>query len=174
MSSRLRWAVAFNSGHTVLTRIIADLPARSSAARRTSRCILSGFQRRYCPAAGLTYIDLLISVVIFLIGLVGMYLAFISLSQLNTVIRHKAMAVYEADLRLEQWRNVALEAMPAIGSIENIPVVSDELRRLSGAITETTEDIAPTLKQISVRVVWLENGRTQHMELVSRFANRPD
>jgi prepilin-type N-terminal cleavage/methylation domain-containing protein len=118
---------------------------------------------------GFTLVEVMISIVILLIGIFGVWAYFIYSKNALELAVKKRYASQICHMRLEELRSVDYNALSGYEET-NTPVKIDNLDGFRNTVVENIDennDGRTDYKKITVRVNWNQNGKEQKIEFVS-------
>jgi prepilin-type N-terminal cleavage/methylation domain-containing protein len=118
---------------------------------------------------GFTLVEVMISIVILLIGIFGVWAYFIYSQNALELAVKKRYASQICHMKLEELRSVDYNALSGYEET-NTPVKIDNLDGFRNTVVENIDennDGRTDYKKITVRVNWNQNGKEQKIEFVS-------
>jgi len=118
---------------------------------------------------GFTLVEVMISIVILLIGIFGVWAYFIYSQNALELAVKKRYASQICHMRLEELRSVDYNALSGYEET-NTPIKIENLDGFRNTVVENIDennDGRTDYKKITVRVNWNQNGKEQKIEFVS-------
>jgi len=118
---------------------------------------------------GFTLVEVMISIIILLIGIFGVWAYFIYSKNALELAVKKRYASQICHMRLEELRSVDYNALSGYEET-NTPIKIDNLDGYRNTVIEDIDenkDGRTDYKKITVRVNWNQNGKEQKIEFVS-------
>ena len=122
--------------------------------------------------SGFTLVELIITATFVAAASTAIIGIFISVSILNAQARNISLATALAEKKLETYRDAGYSAIPTGNPAETF--TSEMVPQLGSPRSATTIVTVPQagLKQVDVKVMFTQNGRTQNIQLSTLVAQR--